>query len=206
MLRDWTASDKVNEISVHAERFFVRLIMKVDDYGCFYADTRMLKANLFPLLLDKIREADLLRWTAECQKAGLIVLYEAEGKRYLQIVDFKQRLDRAHRKFPNPENHINQPLTVVNDFPPEVEVEREVERRMGFAPPSRDELRAYCLGRGYTSELADKVFDYYDSADWKDSKGKQVKSWKQKLISVWFKDEYKITNKPNRYASITKTA
>src|SRR6266567_4484867 len=100
MLRDWTDSQKVKKITVYAERFFVRLIMKVDDYGCFHADTSLLKANLFPYLLDSVREADLLRWMAECQKAGLIVLYESDSKKYLQILEFRQRLDRARSKFP----------------------------------------------------------------------------------------------------------
>lgn len=125
MLRDWTASDKINSISVHAERFFVRLIMKVDDYGCFNADSRLLKAHLYPLLLDSIREADLLRWMTECQKAGLIVLYENDSKKYLQIVDFRQRLDKARSKFPLPS--VNDFRETVNEFPAEVETEVEPE-------------------------------------------------------------------------------
>ena len=123
MLRDWTDSDKINSLSVHSERFFTRLIMKVDDYGCFYADTRLLKANLFPLLLDNIREADLLRWIAECQKAGLIVLYENANKKYVQIIDFKQRLDKARSKYPLPP--VNEFPDVVNEFPAELEVEQK---------------------------------------------------------------------------------
>lgn len=139
MLRDWTDSDKMNAISVHAERFFTRLIMKVDDYGCFYADTRLLKANLFPLLLDVVREADITRWMAECRKAGLIVLYEASGKKYLQILDFKQRLDRAKAKHPLPPKDIglcqsvNDCREVVNDSPPEIEVEVEKKRNRANA-------------------------------------------------------------------------
>lgn len=130
MLRDWTLSDRVNSMSVHAERFFVRLIMKVDDHGCFHADSRVLKSFLYPLLSDSIREADLVRWMAECQKADLIVIYESSGKKYLQIKDFRQRLDRANSKYPLPliENQsvsVGQP--VVNETPPEVEVELEVE-------------------------------------------------------------------------------
>jgi hypothetical protein len=143
MLRDWTDSEKVNDLSVHSERFFVRLIMKVDDYGCFSADARLLKANLFPLLLDSIREADLLRWMAECQKAGLIVLYESKGKKYLQINDFKQRLDRARAKHPLPSVNdlrevVNEFREVVNDFPPETETETETEGAnalVGQGPP-----------------------------------------------------------------------
>lgn len=138
MLRDWTNSDKVNSLSPQAEVFFVRLIMKVDDFGCFWADTRLLKANLFPLKLDKIREADMSRWMDECWKAGLIVLYEESGKKYLQVRDFRQRLDRAKAKFPLPDNESPE---VVNEFPPEArsrtrsrkEVEPEGERE-GIAP------------------------------------------------------------------------
>ena len=136
MLRDWTLSDKVDALSVHAERFFTRLIMKVDDYGCFNADTRILKAALFPLKLDSVREADLLRWMAECQKSDLIVIYEVSKKRYLQINDFKQRLDRAKSKYPLPND--NGSMEVVNDFPPEVEreVELEINTPNGVCPPS----------------------------------------------------------------------
>lgn len=127
LLRDWTNSDKIRDISVHAERFFVRLIMKVDDYGCFWADPMRLKANLFPLLLDSVRDADVSRWMAECQKAGLIVIYEESSKRYLQILDFGQRLRQKTQKFPMPADGCQ--LTDIR--PPEVrrEVEEEVEEK-----------------------------------------------------------------------------
>lgn len=36
---------------------------------------------------------------------------------------------------------------------------------------------------------ARKAFDYYDRLDWKDSRGAKVKSWKQKIVAVWFTDE-----------------
>lgn len=128
MLRDWTGSDKVNKLNVNSERFFVRLIMKVDDFGCFYADPRLLKANLFPLLLDNIRDADILRWMDECQKAGLIVVYENSSKRYLQILDFKQRLDKARNKYPLPTD--NDLRAFVNVFPAEEKGTRtEVEEK-----------------------------------------------------------------------------
>lgn len=127
MLRDWTDSEKVNKLTVHGERFFTRLIMKVDDYGCFHADSRLLKASLFPLQLDSIREADLLRWATECQKAGLIVLYESNSKKYLQIVDFRQRLDKSNPKYPLPTS--GKPLTNVTEFPAEAETETKTEAK-----------------------------------------------------------------------------
>ena len=143
VLRDWTASDKVNSLSVHAERFFVRLIMKVDDYGVFYADTRLLKANLFPMLLDSIREADITRWMDECHKAGLVVLYDNTGKRYIQIVDFRQRLDRARSKYPQPS--ANDSLVNANERRAETETEtkQETETELRVWPSFDDFWDAY---------------------------------------------------------------
>ena len=181
MLRDWTDSDKINVLSVHSERFFTRLIMKVDDYGCFYANTRLLKANLFPLLLDTIREADLIRWMAECQKAGLIVLYENTGKKYIQIKDFKQRLDRAKSKFPLPsENELQE---IVNEIPPEQnrsrkEVEKEVEVKIGVPP----------------THTSDEIIYFKNFEQWVKDKATNVSKMKEPFtIDEYFKLKAKFT-------------
>jgi len=61
-----------------------------------------------------------------------------------------------------------------------------------FTPPTLLEVQNYFKENGYTLESATKAFNYYDTAQWKDSKGNKVKSWKQKMQGVWFKDENKI--------------
>lgn len=58
-----------------------------------------------------------------------------------------------------------------------------------YIPPTIDEVILYFRQRGYTEKSARRAFDYYSSAGWKDSFGKQVKNWKQKMIGVWFKPE-----------------
>lgn len=58
-----------------------------------------------------------------------------------------------------------------------------------FIPPDLDEVERYFDSKGYTQEAARKAFEYYQEGDWKDSKGKRVKNWKQKMIAVWFKPE-----------------
>lgn len=125
ILRDCTDSDKVNRLDALCERFFYRLIMIVDDYGRYYAHPGLLKAKVFPLQLDKIRETDITRWMAECQKAGLIVIYEATGKNYFQIEDFRQRLDKAKEKYPPPTSRKS--ITFDNDFPAETEKKQKLE-------------------------------------------------------------------------------
>lgn len=61
----------------------------------------MLRASLFPLRVDRVREADISRWIAACEKAGLIVLYEAGGKPYLKMLDTRWEA-RSKPKHPIP--------------------------------------------------------------------------------------------------------
>lgn len=60
-----------------------------------------------------------------------------------------------------------------------------------FIAPTELEVIDYFKENGYAHEVAIKAFRYYATANWKDSKGNRVKNWKQKMISVWFKDENK---------------
>jgi hypothetical protein len=102
VLRDWTDSERVASLDVHAERFFVRLIMKADDFGRLTGNTKLLRPLLYPLLLNEIRDSDLQRLIAACVKAGLVRLYEVAGKQYLEIKDFRQRTRADESKFPAP--------------------------------------------------------------------------------------------------------
>ena len=52
----------------------------------------------------------------------------------------------------------------------------------GFTPPTLEEVKNYCKEKNINTD-PDKFFKYYDVGDWKDKEGKQVKNWKQKLIS-----------------------
>ncbi len=101
VLRDWTDSDKVNQLSTEAEVFLVRLIMKADDFGRFHAEPNRLKSACYPLK-DTIRSTDISRWLGECQAAGLIRCYEANGGRYMCIERFNQRLRQMRGKYPEP--------------------------------------------------------------------------------------------------------
>ena len=70
--------------------------------------------------------------------------------------------------------------------------ESEIEEKTDvFAFPTLSEIEAYFAEKGYSKELAQKFFEYYSEAQWRDSTGKLVRNWKQKSISVWFKEEYK---------------
>ena len=65
------------------------------------------------------------------------------------------------------------------------------ETKKQYTPPTLELVRLYFIENGYSETSANKAYEYYNSANWHDSNGKQVKNWKQKMQGVWFKDENK---------------
>lgn len=116
LLRDWTDSEKVNALTANAETLFVRLIMKADDYGRYFGNPQLLKSYLYPL--KDIRVADISRWCAECADAGLIAIYESAGKRYIEILNFGQRLrQKSDSRFPSPPTHDSNARSCDSNMP-----------------------------------------------------------------------------------------
>lgn len=138
-------SERIDQLDAPAEVFYRRLMSKVDDYGLFDARIAMLRSSLYPLRVDKVREADIARWIAACEKAGVIALYASSGasssrriaacemaglaapeKPYGQMLDTKWQV-RSEPKHPLPpwgkgepppavENNCLQPRTPVTVF------------------------------------------------------------------------------------------
>jgi hypothetical protein len=107
-------SERVDVLDNPAEVFYRRLLSKVDDHGYFDARPSILRSSLYPLRVDRVREADISRWIAACEKAGLIALYEHAGKPYLQVLDTRWQA-RSEPKYPvrTVENTRVQPGTSV---------------------------------------------------------------------------------------------
>lgn len=99
----YLASDAVNTLSAEEERFYFRLYLVVDDFGRFEARPELLRSRCYPLKTDSIRTADITRSLAACEKAGLVVVYQVDGRRYLQVEKFKQRT-RTTSKCPSPKD------------------------------------------------------------------------------------------------------
>lgn len=76
-------SEAVCSLDFPAEVFYRRLMSVVDDFGRYDGRPGVLRSRLYPLQVDKVREADITRWIAACVKAGLIALYDASGKQYI---------------------------------------------------------------------------------------------------------------------------
>lgn len=102
ILRDGIiSSERVDRLSGWAQEvFYRRLISVVDDYGRYYANPSLLRAACYPLKLDKVSNADVGKWLSDCENAGLVSTYEVDGKRYLQLLDFRQQVRAKESKYP----------------------------------------------------------------------------------------------------------
>lgn len=86
--------------------------------------------------------------------------------------------------------------TKVNETNNTIRNIEDKKKRNIFIPPTLDDVIAYCEERKNGVD-AKKFYEYYSIADWKDSQGRQVKNWKQKLISQWEKGKPKEEDKPS---------
>lgn len=125
-------SDAVNALSWGAEVFYRRLMSIVDDFGRYDARTTVLRGSLYSLQLDKVSDADIVKWLGECSKTGLVSVYQVEGKEYLEVLKFGQRLRAMKSQYPPPENgkplsadNIRGHLTANDRHPPPEEKRRE---------------------------------------------------------------------------------
>lgn len=103
------ASDKVNSLSWAAECFYRRLMSIADDFGRYEADPSLLRAYLYPKKLNCVSEPDVVKWMGDCSEAGLIRMYTVNGKEYLQVEEFGQRLRAMKSKYPAPVSNREQP-------------------------------------------------------------------------------------------------
>lgn len=104
MLREGIlTSERVASLNWGEEVFYRRLMSVVDDFGRYYATPMLLRAACYPLQLNKVSDSDIEKWIAGCATAALVRVYPAsDGKRYIELLDFRQRVRASVSKFPQP--------------------------------------------------------------------------------------------------------
>jgi hypothetical protein len=108
-------SEAVCSLSFQAEVFYRRLMSVVDDFGRYDGRPGVLRSRLYPLQIDKVREADIPRWIAECETAGLIALYSVSGKQYILFRKLGSPRNKDSKWPPPPEGVETAPqLAIVN--------------------------------------------------------------------------------------------
>ena len=77
----------------------------------------------------------------------------------------------------------------------EIEIEKEKRKSNRFAPPSVDDVRAYCLERGNNID-PDKFVDYYTGNGWMIGRNK-MKDWRAAVRS-WERNDFNSGNKQQK--------
>lgn len=129
ILRDWTDSETIEKLTVEAEVFFTRLIMKVDDFGRYSANPKLLKSTLFPL--KEYSQEKITTWMKECEEVGLIQTYNSNDRNYLVIHGFKQHKRKMISDYPDPPSSASAMQTTI-ECPPETkrkETDTESEKK-----------------------------------------------------------------------------
>ena len=103
-------SETIAALDWPAEVFWYRLIVQCDDFGRFDARPAILRARCYPLALDRVSVDDVDGWLQQLADAGLIVLYSADGKPYLQVAtwDKHQQKRAKFSKYPAPPSNCYQ--------------------------------------------------------------------------------------------------
>jgi len=188
------SSDTVDKLSWFEEVLFYRLIVSCDDFGRFDGRPAIIKNRLFPL-----KENLTLKAVSAAIKtlasAGLVALYEFEGKPYLYLPTWNEHQNvRAKRsKYPEPNvntsdcncMHMNADVPDIRIQSESVsESESECESsadkppaRTRFHAPDVEAVRAYCQDQGYTHVSPERFVDYYTANGWKVGKN-PMEDWK----------------------------
>ena len=98
-------SDTINALSWEAEVFYRRLQSVADDYGRYDGRVSVLRSMLYPLKIDQVSTSQVQAWLEETVKTGAVRLYEVEGKPFVEVLRFKQRI-RSDSKWPSPTNAL----------------------------------------------------------------------------------------------------
>jgi len=160
-----------------AGRLFKHIFAYVNDENPI-SDDILLNVAFEPIKMQLKR--DLVKWENQIEQRRQAGIKSAESR--------KRNATTVNERSISSTDNVNVNVNV-NDT---VNVNENKKRVKAFSPPTLLEVQDYFFENGYTKESGLKSFNYYNTAQWKDSTGKQVKNWKQKMIAVWFKDENKI--------------
>jgi hypothetical protein len=93
-------SEEIDSLSWFEEVLFYRLIVICDDFGRYDGRAKIIKGSCFPL--KDVTEKDIDKALGKLSAVGLVRVYEAQGRPYLQLVTWgeHQRIRNQKSKYP----------------------------------------------------------------------------------------------------------
>lgn len=185
-------SDAVNALNWREEVFYRRLLSVVDDWGRYDGRPAVLRSAMYMLKIDQMSNQDVQDCLQATEKAGLVKVYVVDGKQYVEVKNFRQRV-RTESKWPEPDGHVSD-MCLTNDGQmtvrcrPKAKTESEtktlsVSRGVEQFPRSVEEVRLFMaaqLMKPKGEELkrcAASFFDDFSARGWRDSKGVLLANW-----------------------------
>lgn len=97
-------SDTLDKLNSFQETVFYRLIVNCDDYGRMDARPKVLAARLYPLR--DIRAEQIENALRALSSAGLVILYEVDGKPFVQMKTWErhQQIRAKKSRYPSPDD------------------------------------------------------------------------------------------------------
>jgi len=148
--------------------------------------------------VSKIQVYEFLRWAKSekvkfctTQKTTRGIIIKVNNYDLYQTADnYENQHENQHRPNTDPTQTQHYKQECKNERNNIINIEEKTKK---FTPPSIEEITNYCMERKNGVD-PQRFFDYYNAGGWKDSKGKPIKNWKQKMIAVW--EVKKEGNKP----------
>jgi hypothetical protein len=195
------AHDKrLNKLSDFAQLLYLKILPHTDDWGRFEGDAEVLKGRVDPLSKRSVAKYEAAM--KEISEAGLWLWYETDkGRRVVQFnEDAFERINafliksRKNPEYPPHKDSYQFICGVMDGITHKEHKEntskQKVEsKKREFVAPSIEDVVDYFVEHGFPETLARRAFESYDVAEWHDSRGKEVRNWKQKMLNVWMKEE-----------------
>lgn len=142
--------------------------------------------------LYEVSQFTISRWINALANRGYItsqIVYKKGtkqiDKRYIQIRQYPiDEISNTPIDEISKDNNTssNTTFNTTDEYISKPEKTPEKPKQKQFTPPTLEEVQAYCKERKNNVD-AQKFYDFYSAADWHDSNGDKVKSWKQKVIT-----------------------
>ena len=187
----WQSED-FSRLSTLAKLVFIGLFSLADDEGRGRCNPVYLKSSLFPYE-EGIRSADIDKTLSEISSNMSVVFYSCDGSNYYSLYNWNtwQKIDRpSESKIPEYDKETMKELfdecstnvrrvVVPNKNKKRIE---ENKKRKEFVPPTLEEIETYVKEKQLKVVAVD-FYNFFTEGNWVDSNGKEVKNWKQKLLT-----------------------
>jgi hypothetical protein len=125
------------------------------------------------------------------QKENMIQLKSETKSTHLTVCNYDSYQGSRHEVDTIPTRFRHEVDTKLTPIKEVKNIRSKESNTKAFVPPVLEEVIEFFSSNGGNKELAETFFKGYSVADWKDSKGSQVKNWKQKAIHVWLNGKNK---------------